>query len=98
MDKELIVHTKMGADKLTENTQIPQDLSAQIVCPSQKVWECHEKRLHWASVVHAYKQSTQIFSSSVVLSSWGLLLKNKWQEFFLPKNCCFHDNGGVTKH
>ena len=76
--------------------QMPQDLSAQIVY--LKVWDFDGKRLHWESIVRAYKQSTQIFSSSVVLSSWGLLLKNKWQEFFLPKNCCFHDNGGVTQH
>ncbi len=31
--------------------QMPQHLSAQIVCPSAKVWDFHEKRLHWASVV-----------------------------------------------
>ena len=33
--------------------QMPQNLSAQIVCPSQKVWNFDEKRLHWASVVRA---------------------------------------------
>ena len=32
-------------------TQMPQNLSAQIVGPSQKVWDFDEKRLHWASVV-----------------------------------------------
>ena len=32
----------MGADKSAEN------LSTQIVCPSQKVWDFDEKRLHWA--------------------------------------------------
>ena len=26
-------------------------LTAQIVCPSPKVWDFDEKRLHWASVV-----------------------------------------------
>ena len=31
--------------------QMPQNLSAQIVCPSPKVWEFDKKRLHWASVV-----------------------------------------------
>ena len=31
--------------------QMPQNLSAQIVCPSPKVWDFNEKRLHWASVV-----------------------------------------------
>ena len=29
--------------------QMPQNLSAQFVCP--KVWDFDEKRLHWASVV-----------------------------------------------
>jgi hypothetical protein len=29
--------------------QMPQNLSAQIVCPSPKVWDFDEKRLHWAS-------------------------------------------------
>ena len=31
--------------------QMPQNLSAKIVCPSPKVWDFDEKRLHWASVV-----------------------------------------------
>jgi hypothetical protein len=32
--------------------QMPQNLSAQFVCPSPKVWDFYEKRLHWGSVVH----------------------------------------------
>ena len=39
--------TKMGAEKCP----MPENLSAQIVCPSPKVWDFDEKRLHWASVV-----------------------------------------------
>ena len=31
--------------------QMPQNLSAQIVCPSPKVWDFDKKRLHWVSVV-----------------------------------------------
>jgi hypothetical protein len=31
--------------------QIPQNLSAQIVCPSPKVWDFDAKRLHWVSIV-----------------------------------------------
>jgi hypothetical protein len=31
--------------------QMTQNLSAQFVCPSQKVLDFNEKRLHWASVV-----------------------------------------------
>ena len=33
-------------------TQLPQNVSAQIVCQSPKVWDLYEKRLHRASVVH----------------------------------------------
>ena len=45
----------MGADKLLENTQMSQNLSAQIVCQSPKNWDFDEKRLHWASVIRAIK-------------------------------------------
>ena len=31
--------------------QMPQNLSAQFVCPSSKVLNLNGKRLHWASVV-----------------------------------------------
>ena len=31
--------------------KIPQKLFARIVCPSKKVWDFDEKRLHWAFVV-----------------------------------------------
>ena len=33
--------------------QMLQNLSVPIVCPSPKVWDFDEKRLHWASVVRA---------------------------------------------
>ena len=36
--------TKMGADKSAQNTQMPENLSAQIVCPSPIVWDFDEKR------------------------------------------------------
>jgi hypothetical protein len=36
--------------------QMPQNLSAQFVCPSPKVLDFNEKRLHWASVVRAFTQ------------------------------------------
>ena len=41
-----------GADK--KIPQMPLNISAQIVCPSPKVWDFDEKRLHWASVVRGY--------------------------------------------
>ena len=34
--------------------QMPQNLSAQFVCQSPKGLDFNEKRLHWASVVHAF--------------------------------------------
>ena len=34
--------------------QMPQNLFAQIVCPSPKVWDFDEKRLHWAFVVRGH--------------------------------------------
>ena len=36
--------------------QMPQNLSAQIVCPSPKIWYFDEKRLHWVSVVCGRKK------------------------------------------
>ena len=42
----LIIHPKMP--------QMPQDLPAQIVYPSSKVWDFVDKRLHWASVVRGH--------------------------------------------
>ena len=39
--------TKMGTAKLAENT--PN--AAKLICPTLKVWDFDEKRLHWASVV-----------------------------------------------
>ena len=37
--------------------QMPQNLSAQIVCPSPKVWDFDLKKLRWASVVRARMQT-----------------------------------------
>ena len=34
--------------------QMPQNLSAKSVCPSLKILDFNEKRLHWASVVRGY--------------------------------------------
>ena len=35
--------------------QMPQNLSAQFVCPSPKVMDFNEKRLNWATVVRDLK-------------------------------------------
>ena len=50
MDKELTV-PKWVLINWLKISQMPQNLFAQIVCPSPKVWDFDEKRLHWASVV-----------------------------------------------
>ena len=52
MDKGLNVPIWVLINRL-KIPQMPQNLSAQIVCPSPKVWDFDEKRLHWASVVRA---------------------------------------------
>ena len=36
--------------------EMPQNLHAQIACPSPKLWDFDEKRLHWASVVRVLTQ------------------------------------------
>ena len=43
--------------------QMPQNLSAQFVCPSPKVLNFNEKRLHWASVVRAYTKANNALCS-----------------------------------
>ena len=45
MDKGLTI------PKWPKIPQMPQNLSAQFVCPSPKVWDCNEKKLHQVSVV-----------------------------------------------
>ena len=50
----------MSADKSAENTPNALKLSAQIDCPSPKVWDFDEKRLHWASVVRDMNQISEL--------------------------------------
>ena len=56
MDKGLVV-PKWVLINGPKIPQMPQNLSAQIVFPSPKVWDFDEKRLHWASVVHGFIES-----------------------------------------
>ena len=44
----------------TKIPQMPQNLSAQFVCPSPKVLDFNEKRLHWASVVRENKETVMV--------------------------------------
>ena len=71
MDMEL-----MGADSLAENTPNAQNLSAQFVCPSRKILDFNEKRLHRASVVRATYES----KFSRIVDQQGL------QVFFVNNN------------
>jgi hypothetical protein len=34
--------------------QMPQNLSGQFICPSSRVWDFYEKRLHGASIVNVF--------------------------------------------
>ena len=43
MEKGLVHYTKIGADSLAVS-QMPQNLSAQFVCPSPKVLDFDEKK------------------------------------------------------
>jgi hypothetical protein len=51
LDEGLIVVPKWLLINWQKIPQMTQSLSAQIVCPSPKVWAFDEKRIHWASVV-----------------------------------------------
>ena len=50
MDKGLTV-AKWVLINWPKIPQMPLNFSAQFVCPSTKVWDFDEKRLHWASIV-----------------------------------------------
>ena len=56
MDKGLTVPKRV----LIVRPKMPQNLSAQFVCPSPKVLDFNEKRLHWASVVRGNKEEIRI--------------------------------------
>jgi hypothetical protein len=43
--------------------KMPQNLSAQFVCPSPKIPDFNEKRLHWASVVRVCNEISVLYSS-----------------------------------
>ena len=47
--------------------QMPQNLSAQFVCPGPKVLDFNEKRLHWASVVRAPGICSKFYESVTLI-------------------------------
>ena len=57
MNKGLAV-SKLWLINWPKIPHMPQNLSAQIVCPSPEICDFNEKRLHWASVVRAYNYNT----------------------------------------
>ena len=59
MDKGLTV-PKWVLTNWPKIPQMPQNLSAQIVCPSPKVWGLDEKRLHWTSAVRGMFQNCHL--------------------------------------
>ena len=59
--------------------QMPQNLSAQFVCPSPSVLDFNEKRLHWVSVVRALIYGQKVSIPDIVISVLNscLVLKNE---------------------
>ena len=55
---------------LAENTQMPQNLSVQFLCPSPKVLDFNEKRLHWVFVVHGSNKRKLLSFQKRVFMSW----------------------------
>jgi hypothetical protein len=62
---------------------MPQNLSAQIVLPSTKVWDFYEKRLYWASAVREYVHGTD--RSDPQMGAYG-------------HNLCINDGLGVARY
>ena len=81
MDKGLTVPKK---ERIGRIPQMPQNLSAQIVCPTPKFSDFDEKRLHWASVVRG--QHTVVSSGC---GSKEKKLYGKQDHKFSGTFCCF---------
>ena len=65
--------------------QMPQNLSAQCVCPSLKVWDIIEKMFHRASIVRDFNRCTRLgkILSKVVfvmLQQYSLVKDNFFKE------------------
>jgi hypothetical protein len=69
----------MGADKSDKK------FSAQILCPSPKVWDFDERRLHWVSVVRgANNHTSTLFPNFDHISSYSFRENYPFFEF---RNC-----------
>ena len=71
MDKGLTV-PKWVLINHSKITQMLKNVSAQVVCPSPKVWDFDEKRFHWVSVVRVL----------VVKDEWAPEILGKIKKFF----------------
>jgi hypothetical protein len=60
MDKGLTV-LKWVMIVVPKIPQMPQNLSAQYVCPSPRVLDFNGKRLHWASVARAQDYNIRLY-------------------------------------
>ena len=73
-----------------------QNLSAQIVCPSPKVWVFDDKRLHWASVVRSLTEQVNRKQSCVKdlqIKHWTTSIRNSRNlQFYRVCSSCFNEN------
>ena len=67
MDKELTVPKRVLIVR-PKIPEIPQYLYAQFVCPSPKVLDFNEKRLHWASIVRDLSQLGRADSTQHIIT------------------------------
>jgi hypothetical protein len=74
MDKELTV-PKLVLIVRPKIPQMPQNLSAQFVCPSPKVLDFNEKKFHWASIV---REKNNLMSVNKVASKPVVYLRPKY--------------------
>ena len=71
MDKVLTV-PKWVLIVLPKIFQMPQNVSAQFVCPSPKVLDFNEKRLRWASIVRGISvHSTAVVQQHLMMTKTG---------------------------
>ena len=61
MDKGLTAVPKWVLIVWPKIPKMPQNLSAQFVCPTPKVWYFSEKRLHWASIVRDVDYQPKVY-------------------------------------
>ena len=68
MDKGFTVPKWVGADSLAENTP-------KCICPSPKVWDFNEKRIHWASLVRDRNQKITSISRELKSEKFLIILE-----------------------